>query len=332
MKTIPPLLLADSTAKEARSFAELVAMHEHSIASGWGVDHAVVASDCKFRFNSFDVGEARISAYSFSPAQYKGSRSQAPVLNVSFEGDFSYRQGAKTIEEKAGSVASLIPADEAYDGFGVEVGVGVSLSPDPERLARTLRTMSGHHGGSDDADARLEVARALPLQQQGFDIFKSFKHLIGLINVVENQPAMMRLLAVDDALYRHAAMMLRPDLLLHDYSFGQPHRSSIDKACDYMQANLDQAVFLTELESISGLSARSLQYGFHKRFGCTPLQWLSQARLDLARTKLLNPDAETTVTRVALEAGFTNPGNFARKYFERFSELPSQTLSSKSSL
>lgn len=144
---------------------------------------------------------------------------------------------------------------------------------------------------------------------------------------------MMSFLALDDALYRHAALMLRPDLFFFDetsVATGKSTKWQLDDVCDYMRAHLDKPVTLTELESVSGLSARTLQYVFQKRFGCTPLQWLSNARLDLARRKLLNPDRQTNVTRVALDAGFINPGNFARKYFERFGELPSLTLRCKS--
>lgn len=328
---LPPLLLGDNSARHGRSFVELMEMIDENIPSGWSAVDTAPPKNYKFKFNSVKVGQTTLLSYSLSPMQYKASSSPAPILSISFQGDFAYRQRARTIYERAGSIASLTAAHEVYDGASCNgvVGRGVAFSPDIERLALTLQIMSGRPGESNGIDARLEEARELNLQQPGFDIFKSFSQLIGLMNAIDCSPNTLRLLAVDDALYRHAALMLRPDLFLRDSVPASGSFRRLDDVCDYMRMHLDRQVTLTELESVSGLSARTLQYGFQKRFGCTPLQWLSNARLDQARRRLLNPDRETNVTRVALDAGFTNPGNFARKYFERFGELPSQTLSCK---
>ena len=332
---MPPLLFADQGALRSKSYAEL----NDLINSNLSVDLQATnhdfsdTFDCKFNVLNVN-GTALLPFNMVGQAKTSGSEFSVPFFEVYFSGEFSYKFGNRLNGHKAGRVAGLVSANELHDTDfrGGAPGVSVSFSPDADRLDKMLQTMTGHTASLKGNDGWLDQSRELPMQQGNADMFASFSQLVRLIQSVEHQPEVMSYLALDDALYRHAALMLRPDLFFNEAQLSVPRAERLDDACDYMRLHLDRSVSLTELESVSGISARSLQYAFQKRFGCTPLQWLSQARLDLARTKLLNPDAETTVTRVALDAGFTNPGNFARKYFERFGELPSQTLSCKSSL
>ena len=90
--------------------------------------------------------------------------------------------------------------------------------------------------------------------------------------------------------------------------------------------HFSEPVTLTVLESISGLSQRSLQLAFQKQFGCTPMQWVRQIRLDMARKVLLNARPGDTVTKIALDCGFTQLSGFSQAFLARFGELPSDTL------
>ena len=332
-QNIPPLLLADRGALRSRSFSEMIDMISNGMPSGWQAYDGSCSDGSQFKFNSLNIKETTLLAFSMSGHnKYRASSAPVPLLSISFQGDFVYKQGNRTLGESGGRVATLVAADDVFDGESRpgSIGVGLAFSPDPVRLKQTMRTMAGASVDAASCHARLDQSRELPLQYADFDLFASFKQLVRMIESVEDQPATMSYLALDDALYRHAALILRPDLFLSDSVPASGAFRRLDDVCDYMRDHLDKQVSLTELESVSGLSARSLQYAFQKRFDCSPLQWLMQARLDQARAKLLSPDAQTNVTRVALDAGFTNPGNFARKYFERFSELPSRTLGAKS--
>lgn len=51
----------------------------------------------------------------------------------------------------------------------------------------------------------------------------------------------------------------------------------------------------SDMERISGLSARALQYAFLQRYQCTPMQWVRDARLDRARIMLTQPEAHVAV-------------------------------------
>jgi transcriptional regulator GlxA family with amidase domain len=83
---------------------------------------------------------------------------------------------------------------------------------------------------------------------------------------------------------------------------------------------------IADLAKTMGVTVRSLQIGFRRQFGCSPLQYLLTRRLELARERLMSPMPGDTITMIATEHGFMNLGKFASRYRARFCELPSETL------
>jgi AraC-like DNA-binding protein len=77
-----------------------------------------------------------------------------------------------------------------------------------------------------------------------------------------------------------------------------------------------------------GVSERTLQLAFRRHTGMSPMTYLRQIRLELAREQLLavEPGDSLTVTEVALNCGFGHTGRFAAAYRDRFGEPPSRTL------
>lgn len=66
---------------------------------------------------------------------------------------------------------------------------------------------------------------------------------------------------------------------------------------------------------------------FQAVHGMTPLQWLRERRLELARQELLSADfPRSAVKRAALSFRHWHFGRFAAAYRARFGELPSETL------
>ncbi|KKW90823.1 MULTISPECIES: AraC family transcriptional regulator [Sphingobium] len=96
---------------------------------------------------------------------------------------------------------------------------------------------------------------------------------------------------------------------------------------DYIRNHAREPISLIEMIEISGISARSLHAGFRRFRGVTPMGYLKNVRLDLARKMLLEGVEEGhSVTDVALACGFSHLSKFARDYAERFGERPSATL------
>ena len=96
---------------------------------------------------------------------------------------------------------------------------------------------------------------------------------------------------------------------------------------EYIRARAEEPISLADLIEVSGVSARSLHAGFRRFRDATPMGYLKNHRLALARTALRGgAESGVSVTNVALSCGFTHLSKFARDYFERYGERPSETL------
>jgi len=160
----------------------------------------------------------------------------------------------------------------------------------------------------------------------------SMQSLLPLFQLYRRSPDILSQLGVEDLLYRHSVMLLRPDLfeksnLSQSSSVDDVRqRRLLDPLCEYIMGHLSDSLTLTDLEAISGMSARSLQLAFNARFGITPMAWIREARLLRVRS-LLQSKMDTPIESVALAAGFHTMPAFFKAYKERFGETPGQTKS-----
>jgi AraC-like DNA-binding protein len=102
---------------------------------------------------------------------------------------------------------------------------------------------------------------------------------------------------------------------------------AIRRVVDIMMDQPDHPWKLLDLAQSVGLSVRSLQDGFQRDLGQSPLEFLRSIRLDRARADLIAAHPGThTVAAIASQWGFTHLGRFSSIYRLRFFESPSQTL------
>ncbi len=100
------------------------------------------------------------------------------------------------------------------------------------------------------------------------------------------------------------------------------------RAEDFIMANLDQSICVSEVAKIAGASVRSIQNAFKNYRNTTLTTYIREVRLERAREALLI--AESTgqnITDIAFAHGFTHLSKFAEYYKKRFGESPSQTKS-----
>lgn len=101
--------------------------------------------------------------------------------------------------------------------------------------------------------------------------------------------------------------------------------SQIRRAQDFIHANIGEPLSVPAIAAAADCSIRSLQAGFRKHFGLTPMEYLRDLRLDLARYLMLSRSAQTAVSSIAYDCGFSHLGRFSQLYRARFGELPSAT-------
>lgn len=101
----------------------------------------------------------------------------------------------------------------------------------------------------------------------------------------------------------------------------------VQRVIEYLQVHAKKLPDMQKLCRLSGVSERSLQYGFLEYLGLTPIQYLRITRLNGVHSELLNaPNSNIKVSDVAMHWGFLELGRFSREYKQLFHELPSKTL------
>jgi AraC-like DNA-binding protein len=190
--------------------------------------------------------------------------------------------------------------------------------------------MLGESSPAHSAALKLDLDREVPLQIGGVSFDELFAQHFAMIREFEKQPDILPMLGLDDALYRTFATLLAPELFFGEkeigFKEGDHSQLQLDLACEYISTNLNGVLTRSDIERISGMSTRALQYAFMKRFGRTPMQWVQDRRFELVYHRLKHAKYGDTVDSLASGCGFKKLGDFVQNYFRHFHELPSETM------
>ena len=102
-------------------------------------------------------------------------------------------------------------------------------------------------------------------------------------------------------------------------------RCTIDDLTEWLRANIRSPLGMAELAARTGVSSRAVQKAFQRHFGCSPTRFITNLRLEDARRQIC-AHSDRSLSEVAISLGFLHYGRFAAAYFNRFGELPSQTM------
>ena len=133
---------------------------------------------------------------------------------------------------------------------------------------------------------------------------------------------------------RFAEHMIGLLLLLqpHNYSSLMAGRDEVaphyyvSQAQEYLHDNISEHISMAMLAKATGVSARTLQAGFRRCLGRTPMEYLRQQRLRLVHQELMSAGQDTRVTDVFMKFGIYDFGRYAGFYRERYGILPSERL------
>lgn len=221
-------------------------------------------------------------------------RSPTCFIALPTNGWASYKFEDQLIENIAGQTIAYLPPQAwrlSNDGTG-----GTAIQFREQAILSRATTMAGHLD-LVQAYARLAVPFSIATDQQPISHF--YRHLLGALAIV-------------DSSWRHG--------------LGVPHPSTIHALMEWMIANLDQPISLSEIEQRSNYGRRAIQMGFKTEVGCGPIQWLRRQRLQLAFQQLQTPAQGQTVTSVAQACGYLNLASFSRDFRERFGLSASKML------
>ena len=103
----------------------------------------------------------------------------------------------------------------------------------------------------------------------------------------------------------------------HGFSSANPDRGGLapwqlKRACELMEARLDEDLGLDDLAGAVGCSPTHFSRAFKQSTGKAPFQWLLELRIDVARQMLTNP--ELSIVQVALSVGFSAQPQFTTAF------------------
>lgn len=208
---------------------------------------------------------------------------------------------------------------------------GVVFDLDIKRLKRTAAAIAGLGVSERRFSGDLDRARAIHLHNhRSRHLLQVLMQTFSLLDHPElHDSGDLNHLQIDDLIYRTLALLLFPQL--EHLSNTQDTRSAgrervFEDLLEWIQAHVRQPINLSQLEQRSGYSRRNLQLAFQQRFGCGPIQWVRQQRLEQARSELLNPQPGDTVATIAERFGFSSLSVFSRDFSGRFGLRPSDLL------
>lgn len=109
----------------------------------------------------------------------------------------------------------------------------------------------------------------------------------------------------------------------------QPRKAiprAVKVAIDFLHVNMHKPLSIAEIADAAHVSVRSLQEGFRKAKGTTPIAYLRSIRLEAVHAELAHPDNRLPVGEVAQKWGFTHLGRFAAQYRSVYGVYPSDRL------
>ena len=271
------------------------------------------------------VGGMRLVASASTPVSMVAGDSAEATLLVPLHGWSTSVIENREYRWQGGGSAMFLPGTGRTGASGVRSVLAITF--DPLRLQATAGAMLGPRGHGT-LDLGLHAPRVIPLDAAQSPAAAILKHVLPLIDLGDGRDDTLRMLGIDDMLYRIMAVMLAPATLAAAFtrSPASPTAAAISRVTEYIVAHLHEPISLSDLERVSGLSVRTLQVAFRKVYNCSPREWMRRRRLLLARDRLRAAGRHDTVAAIALACGFTRPGSFAAAYAQRFGESPAATL------
>jgi AraC-like DNA-binding protein len=108
---------------------------------------------------------------------------------------------------------------------------------------------------------------------------------------------------------------------------GRHHDAIIARFEEFLAANPDRPLYLTDICAAVGAAERTLRASCEEHLGMGPIRFLTLRRMHLAQRALLRADPlKSTVTRIVTDYGFWELGRFSVAYRALFGESPSETL------
>jgi AraC-like DNA-binding protein len=224
----------------------------------------------------------------------------------------------------ASQVITMHPGSDAVLRSPERTGIA-SVSIPAERLDKALLAHSNHSLSELDRKARAwEFTQA-----RARTIHALTRQAIGVASPTRTDFVGRREISMLEECLIHtiACGLLEGSTVEADTLAKRNRARYVRSACNFVEAHLREGVNLEMLARASGASLRTLEYAFQDVLSIGLHEYIKGRRLNAARRDLMRHEYDDrSVSRVALDYGFSHLSLFAKSYSELFGELPSETL------
>ena len=323
LRQLPPQLFGEHRVITLRSVNEMQDMVAH--VKGWRGEYGTLAPTNEFvcKTSVLNVNGTKLTCVVHTPMHTWVQSDHSSTLFVPLTGQENCsRVNGKDLFYAPGQTAAFAPE-------GVRTGQGglrsiLMIDIDKQRLRETIGVMTGK---TPRISGDLHAPMSVNLRAGSLRFDQMLRHVCSMADQFSGAPDLLNRSGLDDVIYRTLGTMFAPAELvgaIPDISFNDRHSFNVIR--DYLMAHLAEPITLTELERMSGLSARTLQYQFARYAGMSPMAWLKKQRLIKARQMLQQPGGVRSVTELAMDLCFSSASRFAAEYRQQFGRAPSDDL------
>ncbi|MGI9272282.1 MAG: helix-turn-helix domain-containing protein [Woeseiaceae bacterium] len=286
-------------------FPAIEAMQEASEAAGWQCEYRqldagrlearTVLRDCDEMSFLRESANRRLSIIAESPAETITVIIPASTSRFRINGI-----------DVVGNTIVVVPASTDFHALSDPGADALSLHIPFDRFRDVLAASSG--------DPSIQISSAV-------QSFKAESSTIQELRRSPGDPSSSESLIVE--LLSH----LRASACLDLTSRQARARRVIERAIEYIDANLNMNIRITDLCKVADVSLSTLERVFRLELQMTPHAYIKARRLDAVRRSLINGDPDTPISQLAHDHGISHLGRFAADYRQQFGLLPSEQRS-----
>ena len=218
-------------------------------------------------------------------------------LAGSFEASMVTTGGDIAYSRRTVGQASIVPVGQQYSAYWEEELEDLGIHLDPDYIARQARDL-----------VQTDRIDLIPYCEVGDPLV----HQIGRSLAAEVDAG-----APAGSIYAESLVNTLVAHLLRHYSTAgerfQHHLGGLPKhklrrVTEFIEENLEHDLTLAEIAEIAELSPFHFARSFKQATGSTPIQFLTQRRIDLAKRLLV--ESELPIVEIGLRAGFKNQSHF----------------------
>jgi AraC-like DNA-binding protein len=329
----PPLRLHSGrgTAALRRRLAPSLLLHSASGGAG--------EPEPEFRHRSLHLGELPLHRLELAPCRLElsGAEGQAClVLPLSGEATLrSGRRGSRPLAADAGRTAVLLPGGpfqlhcaSPYNAMLIGLPRPMLLAAASALLAPQDLLVQSPHPKWTRLEGRLE--RCWQWREDAGvnrDLLGLLRQTLAVLErSTDGRAGTLPLAgtALQAWLLQPLALLLLQELPPRaEFTAANLGARSLERVLGHIDANLHRPLELRDLCDQCGCSPRALQYAFQRRFGCGPMQWLRERRLEAVAQALRQADGREPLGAIARRWGYTNLSSFSRDIQRHFGQPPS---------